>query len=422
MNHWQPRFFTVWFGQAFSLVGSSLTQFVLVWWITQSTSSPSALAIAGVMGLLPTALFSPLGGAIADRFSRRKVMIVTDAVTATCMVVLVALFATGRTQLWQVYLLMFIRATMQSFQQPAAAASTANLVPEQWLTRVAGMNQVLQGVMTIASAPLGALVLTFLPIQGALMIDVVTALLGITPLFFYVIPQPRQPDHLLTPAALLHDIRSGANYVLARPGLKWLYMITGLVVLTVMPTFSLTPLLVTQHFGGGINEVALLEGFAGVGIIAGGVFISLWPLFKRRVITILVSFALSCATVALTALMPGAWLWLATVWWTISGFTFSAGSAPLTALLQSVAPNELQGRILALLNMVVGLAAPAGLLIAGPLGEALGVRSVFILGGGLSALICLGGLFSETLWNLEHPQTVTSLSAPADKSISGVSQ
>jgi DHA3 family macrolide efflux protein-like MFS transporter len=71
MPSWKPRFFTIWTGQAISLVGSSLTQFVLVWWITQETGSASALAIAGMMAMLPAALFSPLSGAIADRFSRR---------------------------------------------------------------------------------------------------------------------------------------------------------------------------------------------------------------------------------------------------------------------------------------------------------------------------------------------------------------
>ena len=143
---WKPRFFTIWGGQAISLVGSSLTQFVLVWWITLETGSANALAFAGVMAVLPSALFSPLGGAIADRFSRRLVMILSDAITAVCMLILVILFATESIELWQIYTLMFIRATMQAFQQPAAAASTINLVPRNRLERVAGMNQSLQGV------------------------------------------------------------------------------------------------------------------------------------------------------------------------------------------------------------------------------------------------------------------------------------
>ena len=116
-------------------MGSSLTQFVLVWWITQKTGSPTALATAGIMAMLPAALFSPLGGVIADRLSRRMIMIIADAITAVCMLILVGLFATDSIQLWHLYTLMFVRATMQAFQQPASAASTMNLVPQDWLDR-----------------------------------------------------------------------------------------------------------------------------------------------------------------------------------------------------------------------------------------------------------------------------------------------
>lgn len=400
--NWKPRFFTIWTGQALSMIGSALTQFVLVWWITQTTGSPSALAVAGVVALLPTAIFGPLGGALADRWSRRAVMMVTDTITALSMAILVALFATDSVQLWQVYTLMFVRATMQAFQGPAMLASTPNLAPPEWLTRVAGMNQAMQGVLTIAAAPLGALALAFLPLQGALLIDVATAVLGITPLFFYRIPQP-PPSAATTGNSVIADIREGARYVVHHRGLLALYGVTGLVVLTVLPTFSLTPLLVTEHFQGGVNQVALMEGFAGIGIILGGVLVSLRTWGGRRIGLVMASFAVACGTVALTALTPASWLWLAVIWWTISGFAFSTGNAPMMAILQTIIPNELQGRAFSLLNVVFGLAGPLGLVIAGPLAEIVSVRGVFILGGTLSALICVVGyLASQSLRNIEE--------------------
>ena len=412
LAHWKPRFFSIWTGQALSMIGSALTQFVLIWWIAETTGSASALALAGIMALLPTALFGPLGGALADRWSRRVVMIVADAVTAVCMVILVALFATGVVQIWHVYTLMFLRATMQAFQGPAAMASTPNLVPPEWLTRVAGMNQTMQGVLTIAAAPLGALALAFLPLQGALMIDVVTALLGIVPLLVYRIPQPPS-SATKTGNSVLADIREGARYVAQRRGLLILYATVGLVVLTVLPTFSLTPLLVTQHFAGGVNEVALMEGLAGMGIIVGGVVVSLRTWTDRRIRLVMLSFAVSCGTVALTALAPSNWLWLAIVWWTISGFSFSTGNAPMMAILQMTVPNELQGRAFSLLNMVFGLAGPIGLALAGPIAEAFGVRTLFILGGSLSALTCVAAyLMSPALRAIETAHAPTKKAAP----------
>ena len=397
-SRWQPRFWSIWTGQALSLIGSSLTQFVLLWWITSTTGSASALAIAGIAGLLPQALLGPLGGVVADRWPRRTIMIVADSITAACMVVLILLFSSGNIQLWHVYTLMFVRSSMQAFQSPAAASSTANLVPPSWLPRVAGLNQSLQGIMTIAAAPLGALALAWLPLQGALMIDVVTAVLGITPLLFYKVPQPTETQNKTSSG--WEDFREGVSYVSRDRGLVGLFALLGLVVLTVMPTFALTPLLVKQHFLGGVNEVALMEGISGVGMIAGGIFISVYPP-KRPILVLLLAFAVSCGTVALTALSNSNALWLAVVWWTLSGVTFSVGNAPMMSVLQTIVPNQMQGRVLSLMGTVMGFAGPIGLAIAGPLGDAIGVRGVFIWGGALSALVCLLGLLAPALMNLE---------------------
>jgi DHA3 family macrolide efflux protein-like MFS transporter len=404
-NGWQLRFWSIWIGQAFSLVGSALTQFVLIWWITLETGSTSALAIAGIAALLPQALLGPLGGVVADRYNRRMIMIVADAISALCMLLLVWLFASGAIQLWHIYMMMFIRSSMQAFQAPAAAASAAMLVPRSWLGRVAGLNQMLQGVMTIAAAPLGALLLAFLSFEGALLVDVVTALLGIVPLFFFAIPQLARDA--TAPTGMWQDFAGGARVVLGNPGLRMLYGLVMLVVITIMPTFTLTPLLVRDHFNGGVNEVAIMEGLAGLGTIAGGLLIAAVPIFRRKIVTILISFAISCGTVALTALMPGDMLWFAAAWWMLSGVTFSTGNAPLMALLQSQVPNQLQGRVLSLLSTAMGLAAPLGLALAAPLGELVGVRGIFIVGGTAAAAICLLGFAAPALMRIEDTPIAT---------------
>src|SRR5262245_40538605 len=189
---WRLRFWTIWIGQTFSLAGSALTQFVLIWWVTQTTGSTSALAIAGIVALLPQALLGPIGGTVADRFNRRAIMMLADIISAACMLVLIWLFQSGQILLWHVYTLMAIRSSMQAFQQPAALASTAMLVPSDWLNQASGLNQALGGIITIAAAPLGALALAMLPLQGALLIDVATALLAVVLLVPYRIPQPQR--------------------------------------------------------------------------------------------------------------------------------------------------------------------------------------------------------------------------------------
>jgi MFS transporter, DHA3 family, macrolide efflux protein len=398
-ERWQTRFWAVWVGQALSLIGSALTQFVLVWWITSKTGSPSAVATAGLMAALPQAIFAPIGGTFADRYSRRLIMIVTDSITALCMVILIALFATERIEIWHAYTLMFVRSMMQAFQQPASAASTPMLVPNSWLERVAGLNQLLFGIMTIAAAPLGALALGALPIQSALAIDVVTALLGITPLLLFKIPQTRASS--AERKSILADLRTGVRYVGRWPGMRRLLAVLALVVFTVMPVFALMPLLITSHFKGGVNQVALMEGLAGVGMIAGGLLMTVWRGFQNRMVTMLVMFGLSCGTAAFGAVVPGTMLWAAVVGYFLSGATYSVGNVPLMAVIQSAVPNQMLGRVNSLLNTLMGFAGPLGMLTMGALGEWAGIRVVFIVGAGVSTLLCFIALLSKPLLAIE---------------------
>lgn len=96
---WELRYWTIFIGQALSLIGSALTQFVLLWWITETTGSVATLAMAGLAGLLPQAILGPLGGTFADRYNRRAIMIVADSISAACMIVLTALFLSDRIEL-----------------------------------------------------------------------------------------------------------------------------------------------------------------------------------------------------------------------------------------------------------------------------------------------------------------------------------
>jgi DHA3 family macrolide efflux protein-like MFS transporter len=110
-------------------------------------------------------------------------MIVADSIIALATLVLAALFALGWVEIWHVYLLMFVRSLAGGFHWPAMQASTSLMVPNEHLSRIQGLNQMLMGGLNIISAPLGALLLEVLPMQGVLAIDVGTAMLAVVPLF-----------------------------------------------------------------------------------------------------------------------------------------------------------------------------------------------------------------------------------------------
>ena len=400
---WKLRFGAIFMGQALSLTGSALTQFVLLWWITDTTGSAAALGAAALAALLPQALLGPLGGTLADRYSRRWLMAASDLVSAACMAVLIALFLTQRVQLWHIYAMLAVRSAMQAFQQPAAAASTAMLVPGYFLPRAAGLNQSLMGIMTVGAPPLGALAMSAMPLGWALAIDVATALLGIAPLLFFTIPQPRAARGGGW-RSLWREWREGVQAVWRHAALRQLYALIGAAVMCVMPLFTLVPLLVKTHFAGGANQVALMESLSGIGMIAGGAFVAAFAP-QRRMRWFLWGFALSGLTMALTALAPADQFGLGAAFWLLSGLTFAVGNAPFMAMLQSAVPNQLQGRVLSLLNTLIGLAGPVGLALAAPLGEALGSRWLFVLLGACGGLVMLLGFVSRALRRMEQGES-----------------
>ncbi len=135
-QRWAVPFFTIWTGQAFSLFGSSLVQFALVWWLTKETGSATVLATATLVALLPQIIFAPFIGALIDRWNRRLIMIVADGSIALVTALLFYLFVTDQVQVWQIYVVMFIRSFGGAFHQPAMTASTSLMVPDKYLAQL----------------------------------------------------------------------------------------------------------------------------------------------------------------------------------------------------------------------------------------------------------------------------------------------
>ena len=152
-ERWAARFFTIWICQAFSLVGSSLVQFALIWWLTQKTGSATILATVSLVALLPQIVLGPFVGALVDCWNRRLIMIVADSAIALATAILMILFATGRIEVWHIYAVSLVRSLGGAFHHPAMTSSTTLMVPNKHLTRVAGANQLLQGLVSIFAPP-----------------------------------------------------------------------------------------------------------------------------------------------------------------------------------------------------------------------------------------------------------------------------
>lgn len=408
-------FLILWSGQAISLLGSAVVQFSLVWWLTQETGSATILATASLVGFLPQVLLGPFAGVLVDRWSRRWTMFLADSAIALATILLAYLFWIEAVQLWHVFALLFVRALGGAFHFPAMQASTSLMVPHQHLTRIQGFNQMLEGGLSIVSAPLGALLLAFLPIQGILGVDVATALFAIVPLLFIAVPQPEasaeeQATGQKTP--YWTQMREGLAYVWAWPGILLLMLLAMLVNFVLTPVISLLPLLVSDHFGGGAWEFGTIQATFGIGIIAGGVTLGAWGGFKRRITTTLVGLVGLGVGIGLIGLAPANLFWLAVVGGFFGGSMIAIVNGPVRAILQTAVSPEKQGRVMSLISSLATAMTPIGLMLAGPLADQFGVRPWFIVAGAATVLVGLSGFFIPALLSVEDGRSGTPPSHP----------
>lgn len=402
-------FFVLWTGQAVSLLGSQLVQFALIWWLTKTTGSATMLALASLAGMLPNVVLGPFVGVLVDRWNRRLTLMAADSVVALATVVLAYLFWLDVVQIWHVFVILFIRALGGGFHRPAMQSSTSLMVPEAQLTRIQGLNQALNGGMNIASAPLGALLLGVLPIQGILAIDVVTAVFAIAPLFFIAVPQPAKKQSPSKKSSFWADMEAGLRYVKGWPAILVLMGMSMMINLVLSPTFSLIPLLVTEHFGGDAMQLGFLDAVAGAGIVIGGLLLGAWGGFKRRIHTSLTGLIGIGVGTLLIGFAPAHAFFVAVVGAALVGSMLALANGPIMAIFQACIEPEMQGRVFTLLTSLASGMAPLGLVIAGPAADLLGIRAWFIVGGFVTLLMGTIGFTLPMLLRVEDGRSQLQL-------------
>ncbi len=420
-DRWRSLFFPIWGGQALSLLGSRLVQFALVWWLARETDSATVLATAAMMAYLPMVFLSPFAGALVDRWNRRSVMIVADSTIALATVALAVLFATGQARIPFIYGLMFIRAIGGAFHWPAMQAATTLMVPEQHLSRVAGLNQSLHGMAMLVSPLLGALLIELLPMQGVLSIDVGTALLAVMPLLFIHIPElGKKPIAPAERPSVIKEMVQGLSFAIRWRGMLLLILGLALMNFVVNPAFSLMPLYVTRVLDGDVLLFGSMQALFGIGFILGGVLLSIWGGFKKRILTAVLAVAVMGVAIATMGFTPRGWFAMAGAALFVTGLMEPVANGSFVATMQASVPKDMQGRVFALLGSATQAVVPLGLALAGPLCDRFGMRIWFCIGGIAYLVVAAGSLISKSVMNLEaegarlqkpEPQTVAASSS-----------
>ena len=385
-------FLVLFTGQAFSLFGSRLVQFALVWHLTELTKSPSVLATASIAALLPQVFIGPFAGALVDRWNRRVVMMVADSLIALSILFLAFMFSVGRVEVWHIYAVMMFRAAGGAFQWPAMQASTSMMVSRKHLSRVAGLNQALSGLVAVSAPPLGALLLAIMPIQYVLVIDVLTAIFAVGPLMFIVVPQPEHDGG--SARGVLGDMKEGFQWIFKQKGLLVIMLMSLCINMVTTPTFTMLPLLITEFFKGGAIELAWVQSANGVGMILGGITLGVWGGFKSKINTAFSGLFVAGIGLLVFSRTPADMLWIGVASMFVFGFMNSIANSSFFSVLQALIPHDMQGRVFTLIMSTSVAVSPIGLAIAGPVVELTGLRFWFVISG---VVFMLGSLVGFTV-------------------------
>ena len=404
VTRWKVRFFSLWTGQALSLISSELVQFSLIWWLTDTTNSAFVLAISTMIALLPKAILGPLIGALSDRWNRRFVLIVSDIIIALSLVFLIFSFSTGNIQIWHIYIVILIRAIGGTFHMSAMLASTSLMVPQKYLSRVAGLNQMMNGVVMVVGPPLGALLIYLMSISNILVFDIVGAILAVVPLLFITIPQQRSKTSPAISNSIWKNVREGFRYIKKWSGAVEVLTISTLINFIMRPAFSLIAILVINQFKGTEVEFGLMGAAIGAGFFLGGMVLSFWGGFSRKMQTSLTAIVGAGVALFVVSLAPPNAFILGLGAIFTASFMMPLCMGPIEALIQSTVDPSMQGRVFSIMNSASTLISPLSLAIAGVIFDSLGSQIWYRWGGISAVIIGIIGFTQLKILNFGEPQ------------------
>ncbi|MDR2936648.1 MAG: MFS transporter [Rikenellaceae bacterium] len=401
MSTWKRTFFILWSGQAFSLLSSALVQFAIILWVTIETGSASVLAMATIAGLVPQIVLGPFIGVWVDRWNRKAIMIAADLFIALCCAVIALLYRCDLIEMWHIYLLLAARSVGGSFHFPAMQASVPLLAPERHLTRIAGITQALQSISNIAGPALGALLVSTLPMNQIMWIDVAGAVIASSSLLFIRIP-PTPPVEGLKSGSVIREMLDGLRAIWHDRGLTVLMAMWILFLFFYMPAGALYPLMTYDYFGGTPFQMGMAEVAFAVGMLMGGVLIGIWGTNHRRVLMIMLACIVNGAAFVFSGVLPHTGYYWFLVWVVVMGLTVPFFNSPLISLIQTRIEPGMLGRVFSLFGTLAILPAPLGLLAAGPVADRIGVNTVFVVVGAMIGAIGIACFFIPVLMRMDR--------------------
>jgi len=365
-------------GQQFSLLGSGIIGFVITWWITVETQSVLYLSLATFLIFLPQVIVTPIAGVLSDRLNRKTIIFTVDSLQAVLTFGLFLIFLTGFTQIWMILIIHTMRNILFAFQVPTFHAILPSMVPKDKISRVNGTNFLFSGLIFMVGPILSALLLELFPITYIFLIDCVTFLIAVVPLFLIKIPFNAKETRAAEKTSFMREFKDGFIIVKAIPGLFSMIIFAMIFNFIFRPFGVLWPFFINIIHDGSAFHLAFLFGSIQVGNVIGSLITSIKKEWKNKIKINLVGEMVFFTFYLLIVLAPYQNFYLMMIGGFLGAIIFPITVSTYLTILQTVVPSDKIGRVMAIDHMVSMAIAPIGALLVGPLAGAMGVVNLLI--------------------------------------------
>lgn len=409
-------------GQLISLIGTWMQSVAQSWLVYRMTGSSLLLGSVGFASQLPVFLVAPIGGTIVDRHNRHRLIIATQTASMLLAFILAWLTLSHRVQVWHIFVLAALLGVVNAFDIPGRQAFLVDMVGREDLMNAIALNSsMFNGARIVGPAVAGILVAAV----GEGWCFFANAVSYIAVIVGLLLMKVRAHERAARTASTLENIIEGFQYVRQTGPIKALLLLLGLVSLVGMPYAVLMPIFADRILHVGARGLGLLMGATGVGALLGALTLAAKQGLKglgKWVAVCSVGFGFSLILFALSRS-----LWLSLLLLLPVGFTMMVQMASSNTLIQSMVPDHLRGRVMALYSMMFMGMAPFGSFFAGALADHLGAPITVALGG----IACIAGsaLFAARLpgWRAEArqliiAQTIAGGDPAQEMTVRGISQ
>ena len=386
--NWLFRIVLIWGGYAISAFAGTAASYAGIWYVTEATESPLILAFLYVLAFLPMGLLSPFGGVIADKYNRKVIIIVCDAILSAGGIAIAAWVAVAGPSVAAIGAFCACYGITGGFRTPAFNATMPLLVPERHLIRINSLDTLLGSVSMIAAPALGILLYTSFGLQASLLLGGIGAFVAVVTMFLAKLPRVTAQEEL----GPWESLKEGARTLADERGLLILTIGVSLGMLAYGPIDSLLPLMVSSHFGGDGFAASLVAAVMGAGLLVGALALMAVNPEKKLARVIVVAALIVGAGALVSGLIPSDGYWLFVVCVGVLAIACAWFNAPLMTLLQKGIPEERLGRVMGLFTAMNGLAIPIGTAIGGAIAEITGTPLFFAIDGVF--IIALGVMLS----------------------------